>query len=124
LYPPGPRGSSPSGWVLSPGGVLLQNRFHGGSFYVLDEPEAALFPGRQLAFLARLHQLVRLGSQFVIATHSPILMAYPEARLLELSNSGIREVSYEDTEHFKVTRAFLLRRKPMLRELFAGSDSE
>ena len=51
-------------------------------------------------------------------------MAYPEARLLELSQSGIREMSYEDTEHFKVTRAFLLRREPMLRELFAGSDSE
>lgn len=104
--------------------ALLQTRFRGDGFYVLDEPEAALSPGRQLAFLARLHQLVRLGSQFIIATHSPILMAYPEARLLELSPSGIREVSYEDTEHFKVTRTFLLRREPMLRELFAEDDPD
>lgn len=104
--------------------ALLQRRFRGDGFYVLDEPEAALSPGRQLAFLARLHQLVRLGSQFVIATHSPILMAYPEARLLEPSQSGIREVPYEDTEHFKVTRDFLLRREPMLRVLLAEDDSE
>jgi predicted ATPase len=104
--------------------ALLQTRFRGDGFYVLDEPEAALSPSRQLAFLARLHQLVRLGSQFVIATHSPILMAYPDARLLELGQDGIREVSYEDTEHFQVTRAFLSRRDPMLRELFAERDSE
>ena len=102
--------------------ALLQTRFRGDGFYVLDEPEAALSPGRQLAFLARLHQLVRLGSQFVIATHSPILMAYPDARLLELSPDGIREVAYEDTEHFKVTRAFLLRRGPMLRVLLADEE--
>jgi predicted ATPase len=103
---------------------LLQARFRGDGFYVLDEPEAALSPSRQLALLARLHQLVHLGSQFVIATHSPILMAYPDARLLELSQNGIREVSYEDTEHFQVTRAFLLGRERMLRELFTVSDSE
>jgi predicted ATPase len=102
--------------------ALLQTRFRRDGFYVLDEPEAALSPSRQLAFLARLHELVRLGSQFVIATHSPILMAYPEARILELSASGIREVSYEDTEHFKVTRAFLLRRETMLRELLAEGE--
>ncbi len=104
--------------------ALLQARFRGDGFYVLDEPEAALSPSRQLAFLARLHQLVHLGSQFVIATHSPILMAYPDARLLELSQNGIREVFYEDTEHFQVTRAFLLGRERMLRELFTESDSE
>jgi predicted ATPase len=99
--------------------ALLQNRFRGDGFYVLDEPEAALSPARQLAFLARLNQLVGMGSQFIIATHSPILMAYPEARLLELGQDGIREVAYEDTEHFKVTRDFLLRRERMLRELFS-----
>lgn len=102
--------------------ALLQSRFRGDAFYVLDEPEAALSPTRQLAFLARLDQLVRLGSQFVIATHSPILMAYPEARLLELGPGGIREVAYEDTEHFRVTRDFLLRRDRMLRQLFGEDD--
>ena len=93
-------------------------------FYVLDEPEAALSPARQLAFLARLHQLVRMGSQFIIATHSPILMAYPEARLLELGQDGIREVAYEDTEHFKVTRAFLTKRERMLHELLGEGGGD
>jgi predicted ATPase len=102
--------------------ALLQKRFRGNGFYVLDEPEAALSPSRQLSFLTRLHELVGLGSQFVIATHSPILMAYPDARLLELGPKGIREIGYEDTEHFRVTRAFLLRREQMLRELLAGGD--
>jgi predicted ATPase len=104
--------------------ALLKNRFRGAAFYVLDEPEAALSPARQLAFLARLDQLVRMGSQFVIATHSPILMAYPAARLFELSQDGIREVAYEDTEHFRVTRDFLLRRELMLRELFSEGDRD
>jgi len=102
--------------------ALLHKRFRGSGFYVLDEPEAALSPSRQLAFLARLHRLVELGSQFVIATHSPILMAYPDARLLELGPSGIHEITYEDTEHFRVTRDFLLRRERMLRELLAGGE--
>jgi predicted ATPase len=104
--------------------ALLQSRFRGDGFYVLDEPEAALSPTRQLAFLARLDQLVRLGSQFVIATHSPILMAYPQALLFELGPGGIRQVAYEDTEHFRVTRDFLLRKERMLRELFADRDQD
>jgi predicted ATPase len=102
--------------------ALLQKRFRGNGFYVLDEPEAALSPSRQLSFLTRLHELVGLGSQFVIATHSPILMAYPEARVLALDSNGIREIAYEDTEHFRVTRDFLLRRERMLRELLAGGE--
>jgi predicted ATPase len=102
--------------------ALLQERFRGDGFYVLDEPEAALSPSRQLAFLARLHELVRKRSQFVIATHSPILMGYPHARLLQLASDGIREVRYEDTEHFQVTRSFLLRRDAMLRELLADDE--
>jgi len=104
--------------------ALVQNRFRRDGFYVLDEPEAALSPARQMAFLARLHDLVRMGSQFVIATHSPILMAYPQARLLELSDAGIRDVAYEDTDHFRVTRDFLLRRDQMLRELFSDGGRD
>ena len=72
---------------------------------------------RQLAFLTRLHDLVKQRSQIVIATHSPILMAYPHARLLRLGEDGIHEVAYEDTEHFQVTRSFLQRRQRMLDEL-------
>jgi predicted ATPase len=104
--------------------ALLQHRFRGDGLYVLDEPEAALSPARQLAFLARLGQLVRSRSQFIIATHSPIIMAYPDACLLELTKDGIRETTYEETEHFRITRDFLLRRERILRELLAEEDSD
>lgn len=87
--------------------ALFEHRFRECGLYLLDEPEAALSPKRQLQFLALLHQYVRNGCQFVIATHSPILMAYPDARIDLFSSSGIRTVAYEDTEHFLVTRGFL-----------------
>lgn len=104
--------------------ALLQHRFRRDGLYILDEPEAALSPARQMTFLARLHQLVRLGSQFIIATHSPIIMGYPDARLLELSQEGIREMAYEETEHFRITRDFLMRRERILRELLAEDESD
>ena len=97
---------------------LLLHRLMGDGLYVLDEPEAALSPTRQLAMLARMHDLVKAGSQFIIATHSPILMAYPGATILLLED-GIREVRYEDTEHYVVTRDFLNHRERMFRELFS-----
>jgi len=86
---------------------LIQHRFGGHGLYVLDEPEAALSPTRQLALLARLDQLVRCNSQFIIATHSPILMAYPEADILQITDDGLQRVAYRDTGHYIVTRAFL-----------------
>lgn len=101
---------------------ILQHRFGRNGFYLLDEPEAALSPSRQLSALALIHDLVKKHCQFVIATHSPILMAYPNALLYELGPWGIRKVAYEETEHYKVTRAFLLRREPMLRELLADDS--
>ena len=97
--------------------ALLLHRFLGDGFYVLDEPEAALSPTRQLSMVARLHELVAGGSQFVIATHSPIIMAYPEATILLLDEDGMREVAYEETEHYRVMRDFLNHRAAMLREL-------
>jgi len=87
--------------------ALLIHRFGGNGFYILDEPEAALSPTRQLAVLRRIHHLVLQDSQFVIATHSPILMAYPQARILLLEETGYREVRFEDTEHYAVTKEFL-----------------
>jgi predicted ATPase len=87
--------------------ALLTNRFWGKGLYVLDEPEAALSPTRQMAMLSRMHQLVAQQSQFIIATHSPILMAYPGALILELSADGIKPVSYTETEHYIVTKEFL-----------------
>ena len=96
---------------------LMTSRFGGNGLYLLDEPEAALSPQRQLSFLAALHELVQRGSQFIIATHSPIVLAYPDALIYQFSERGIEPIEYEQTEHYKVTRAFLLRREQMLKEL-------
>ena len=98
--------------------ALLLNRFLGDGLSILDEPEAALSPMRQLSMLVRLHDLASWGSQFVIATHSPILMAYPGATIY-LMDESIHEVAYEETEHYTVTRDFFMHREAMLRELFA-----
>lgn len=97
---------------------LVMNRFGGHGFYVLDEPEAALSPSRQLALLCRIHDLVEEGSQFLIATHSPILMAYPGAQLYLHDENGIQQTAYEETEHYQVTRSFLDNPQRMLRILF------
>jgi predicted ATPase len=96
---------------------LFVERLSGNGLYLLDEPEAALSPPRQLTFLAALHELVQKGGQFIIATHSPILLAYPQAQILEFSAAGIAPVAYHDTEHYKVTKAFLTRTEMMLKEL-------
>jgi predicted ATPase len=102
---------------------IVTQRFSGNGLYLLDEPEAALSPQAQLTFLAALHELVQRGSQFIIATHSPIIMAYPNARLYLFSKSGIHETTYEETEHYKVTRAFLMRREQMLADLLANEET-
>jgi predicted ATPase len=97
--------------------TLMTKRFKGQGLYILDEPEAALSPQRQLAVLARLHELVEDGAQFIIATHSPLLMAYPDALIYQCSKEGIHTVAYEDTEHFQVTRDFLINPQRMLKVL-------
>jgi predicted ATPase len=98
--------------------ALFMNRFSGRSLFILDEPEAALSPTRQLAMLSRMHQLVEDDCQFIVATHSPIVMAYPDAKIFSLGQGGLQEVDYEHTEHYQVTRRFMNGRDSMLRELF------
>jgi len=98
------------------------NRLGGDGCYILDEPEAALSPSRQLAFLSRMHELVAQGSQFLIATHSPILMAYPQAEIFLLADEAPRLVAYHETEHYTVTRNFLNRTDQMLRVLLSEAD--
>jgi predicted ATPase len=97
--------------------ALMTERLRGNGVYLLDEPEAALSPYRQLAVLSRIHDLVLENSQFIIATHSPILMAYPDACIYELSKGGIAQVAYRDTEHFQITHDFLVDPERMLRVL-------
>ena len=87
--------------------ALFNNQFESG-IYLLDEPEAALSPARLLAFISVIHQLNRSGrAQFIIATHSPMLICYPDATIYKFDESGVHETSYEDTEHFYVTKSFL-----------------
>ncbi len=98
---------------------LMLHRFGGQGLYILDEPEAALSPQRQLTVLTRLHQLVGQGSQFIIATHSPILMAYPHAWLYVCGPDGLVRTAYRDTEHHQVMRDFMLQPERMLALLLA-----
>jgi predicted ATPase len=86
---------------------LAANRFGGDSLYVLDEPEAALSVTGELALLAVMVRAARNGSQFVVATHSPVLLACPEARIYELDGEGITPCAYDDLEAVRLTRAFL-----------------
>lgn len=114
---------------LTYGDRLLHEQSHGESFFALvehrlrrdsllmfDEPEAALSPTRQLEFLQHIHRLVKAGCQFVVATHSPILLGYPHSRIYAFLPDGLLEVAYEDTEHYRVTREFLLERQRMLQD--------
>ena len=93
--------------------AVFQNRFCGESVYILDEPEAALSPSRQMSMLIRMHELVGEGSQFIIATHSPIVMAYPNAMIYQI-NDGFEQVNYKDTEHYQVMHSFLNNTQKML----------
>lgn len=97
---------------------LAINRFGGQGLYILDEPEAALSPTRQLSLLSRINQLCKDNSQFIIATHSPILLAYPEAQIYQVTNAGLELTKYEETEHYAITKSFLSNPERMLRELF------
>jgi predicted ATPase len=118
LFPPGPK---PSLHIRSHGEAFMDVMldFSPGGLYLLDEPEAALSPNRQLAALSAIDQLVKQDCQFIIATHSPILLSYPNAKILQFDASGITEVAYEDTEHFAVTRDFLNHYPRRLQQLLA-----
>lgn len=96
--------------------TLVTNRL-GTGFYLFDEPESGLSPTRQMAFLAAMHQMVRRGSQLIVSTHSPILLAYPDACIYELSGEEIVEREYEETDHYRVTADFFEHRPAIVREL-------
>ncbi len=96
---------------------LFKERFVPGGLYLLDEPEAPLSPQRQLAFLSMLKEMVGRDAQFIIATHSPILMAFPEASILSFDNYPVREVAYDEIEHVSLTRSFLNNPEAYLRHL-------
>jgi len=103
---------------------LMLDRFKGNGLYLFDEPESALSPTRQMSLLTIMHDLIGRGSQFLIATHSPIVMAYPDATIYRFSADGICSVAYADTETYKVTKAFLDRREQMLTELLRPTSDD
>jgi predicted ATPase len=102
--------------------ALMTHRFGGQGLYILDEPEAALSPQRQLAALSLIHDLVRRDSQFIIATHSPILMAYPDAWIYDCSADGVQRIDYRDTEHYRVMHDFIVHPQRMLDVLLAPDE--
>lgn len=101
--------------------ALMKHRFSGDGLYLLDEPEAALSPTSLMSLLVLMQELVDVDSQFIIATHSPILMAFPEASIYEFSESGVKSVALEETEHYKITKSFLDDPKRMLHYLLGGA---
>jgi predicted ATPase len=86
--------------------------------FIFDEPESALSPQRILHLMSAMHELVKQGSQFIIATHSPVLLAYPGATIYQLSDTGVDQVKYEDIEHVKMTRDFLNNPSVFISKLF------
>ena len=93
------------------------NRFQGNGLYILDEPEAALSPSRLLSMLSIIDDLVKADSQFIIATHSPILMAYPDADIYLIEDENIKAVKYKETSHYIITKDFINNPEKMLKYL-------
>lgn len=98
--------------------ATFKERFQGNGLYILDEPEAALSPLRQLSMLVRINELVHQNSQFIISTHSPILMAYPHAKVIQLNDEGMHEVRLEETQHFHIMKQFFEDRERLFHHLF------
>lgn len=97
--------------------ALFFNRLHGRGLYLLDEPEAALSVNAQLSALSRIRELTEARSQFIIATHSPILLAYPGADILSFDGGTVHRVEYEDTEVYRIYKYFMNNREGILKEL-------
>jgi predicted ATPase len=104
--------------------AVLKERLQGGGVYLFDEPEAALSPQRQLSVLTLMHRLVYHQSQLIMATHSPILLAYPHARIYQFTENGINEVKYTETEHYQITKDFLSHHDRMLEILMTAEDED
>lgn len=102
--------------------ALLLNKLRGNGLYLFDEPEAALSPKRQIAALVAIDQLVRKKSQFIIATHSPILLSYPNAKIFSFDGDRIAPIKYEDTDHYVITKDFLKNYESRLRIALAGEE--
>lgn len=97
--------------------ALAQNSFRENGLYLLDEPEAALSPQRQLTLLIEISRLAKCGAQFIIASHSPILLGMPDVQILSFDDGVIHECEYEETESYQVTEMFINNREYLLKRL-------
>lgn len=104
--------------------ALVENRFGGNGLYILDEPEAALSPMRLMRLMCCMQELVNKNSQFIISTHSPILMTFPGAEILEITEEGINSVDYRQTEHFMITKRFMDAPEKMIESLLGEMVSD
>lgn len=105
--------------------AVFENRFGSQGLYLMDEPEGALSPQWQVEFLKMLRKLERRGqSQVIIATHSPIIMAYPSASLLEVSERGLTPIEFHNTQHFRIARSFALNPDGFMSGLLMDADEE
>lgn len=103
--------------------ALVENRFSDSGLYILDEPEAALSPTGIMRLICNIDRLAKSGSQFIISTHSPILMAYPNADIYEITANSIKPVPYNETEHYRVTKEFINNPDAMLNVLLRQNES-
>jgi predicted ATPase len=94
------------------------NKYNGAGLYIMDEPEAALSPQRQLSLLIHIKEMEEVGSQFIIISHSPILLGYPDADIISFDDGEVHRISYEETESYQVTEMFINNRKQLLHQLF------
>ena len=99
--------------------ALVQNQLQSGGLYIFDEPEAALSPQRQLTLMMEIYACAKEGSQFIIATHSPILLGMPDAQILSFDDGAVRSCEYEDTESYKVTELFINNREALLERMLS-----
>jgi len=124
--------SGTSGPPLLFDGKHIHEQSHGEAFlsiikdfrpglFIFDEPESALSPQRQLSLLVAMNELAEKGSQFIIATHSPLLLAYPKATIYQLSSKGANRIEYEESEHVQLTRDFLSNPSQFMHQLFKAS---
>ena len=101
---------------------IIQRRLSDAGLYILDEPEAALSPQRQLSLMIQMQEAVTAGAQFIIASHSPILLGYPEADIFSFDNGSLRKIKYEETESYQVTEMFINNREYLLKQLLGASN--
>lgn len=101
---------------------VLTSKLKGKGLYLMDEPEAALSPSMQMTALSAIHQLCEDDSQMIIATHSPILLAYPHSKIYQFTDTGIKLIQYEETDHYRITKDFLNCYEKRVQQLLSDDD--